>query len=105
MLRYMHLQKECRSKYISAYFGDPAVKECGICDVCLHKKGSELTEEEFNRIKQRIFDHINGSEIFVKDLLQHLHTVKKEKIWKVLDFLQAENKIKINEFGLVKLFT
>ena len=105
MLRYMHLQKECRSKYISAYFGDPAVKECGICDVCLHKKGSELTEEEFNRIRQRIFDHINGSEIFVKDLLQHLHTVKKEKIWKVLDFLQAENKIKINEFGLVKLFT
>ena len=105
MLRYMHLQKECRSKYISAYFGDPAVKECGICDVCLHKKGSELTEEEFNRIKQRIFDHINGSEIFVKDLLLHLHTVKKEKIWKVLDFLQAENKIKINEFGLVKLFT
>jgi ATP-dependent DNA helicase RecQ len=50
MLHYLHLQKECRSKYISGYFGDTAIKECGICDVCLHKKGSNLTEEEFNTI-------------------------------------------------------
>lgn len=101
MLRYLHLQKDCRSKYISAYFGDIAVKECGICDVCLHKKGNSLTEEEFNKIKGRIFYHVDGMAIPVKELLQHLHNIKKEKIWKVLEFLQSENKIAIDEFGII----
>lgn len=101
MLRYLHLQKDCRSKYISAYFGDIGVKECGICDVCLHKKGNSLTEEEFNKIKGRIFYHVDGMAIPVKELLQDLHNIKKEKIWKVLEFLQSENKIAIDEFGII----
>ncbi|QEC67556.1 RecQ family ATP-dependent DNA helicase [Panacibacter ginsenosidivorans] len=102
MLRYLHLQKECRSKYISNYFGDVAVKECGICDVCLHKKGSGLTEEEFNKIQQRIFHHTDNIAIPVKDLLEHLQGIRKEKIWKVLEFLQSEKKIEIDEFGIIK---
>lgn len=102
MLRYLQLQKECRSKYISGYFGDAAIKECGICDVCLHKKGSSLTEEDFNKIQQRIFLHIENNSIPVKDLLQHLQGIKKEKVWKVIAFLQSEKKIEIDEFGIMK---
>lgn len=102
MLRYLHLQKECRSKYISNYFGDAAVKECGICDVCLHRKGNSLTGEEFNKIKDRIYQHIDNVAIPVKDLLLHLQGIKKEKVWKVLEFLQSEKKIAIDEFGIIK---
>ena len=103
MLHYLHLQKECRSKYISAYFGDSTVKECGICDDCLKKKNTSLTEEEFRKIEQRIMHRINGNTIAVKDLLPQMHGIKKEKIWKVLEFLQSEKKIKIDEFGIIKL--
>ncbi|CAN5623921.1 ATP-dependent DNA helicase RecQ [soil metagenome] len=102
MLRYLHLQKDCRSKYIYNYFGDAAVKDCGICDECLHKKGSSLTEEEFRKIEQRIFHHTDSITIPVKDLLQHLRGFKKEKVWKVLKFLQSEKKIEIDEFGIIK---
>lgn len=102
MLRYLHLQKECRSKYISNYFGDVAVKDCGICDICLHKKGNILTEEEFKKIEEHIFQIIDSSTIPVKELLQHLHGLKKEKVWKVLEFLHSENKIAIDEFGIIR---
>jgi hypothetical protein len=38
----------------------------------------------------------------VKDLLQHLQDIKKEKVWKVLESLQSEKKIAIDEFGIIK---
>lgn len=101
MLRYLDLKKECRSKYISAYFGDNLTKDCGICDVCLQNKSNTISEKEFNNIQQRIFHHVNGKSIAVKDLLQQLAGIKKEKIWKVLEFLQSEQKISIDEFGIV----
>jgi ATP-dependent DNA helicase RecQ len=101
MLRYLHLQKECRSKYISAYFGDTLIKDCGICDVCLQKKSHAITESEFNKIQRSIFQHVNGKTISVKELLQQLAGMKKDKIWKVLEFLQSENKIAIDEFGMI----
>lgn len=101
MLRYLHLQKECRSKYISAYFGDRFIKDCGICDVCLQKRSYTITESEFNKIQHSIFQHVNGKTISVNELLRQLTGMKKDKIWKVLEFLQSENKIAIDEFGII----
>jgi len=103
MLHYLHLQKDCRSKYVSDYFGDTMVKECGICDICLHKKGTSLSEEEFRKIEQRICYYIDKKALPVKDLLASFNGIKKEKIWKVLEFLQGEQKITIDEFGIIKL--
>ena len=41
--------------------------------------------------------------LHTKDLLQKLNGIKKEKAWKVLEFLQAENKIEMDATGWVKL--
>jgi hypothetical protein len=38
-----------------------------------------------------------------KELLISLNGIKKEKAWKVIDFLQAENKIEMDTTGLVRL--
>ena len=101
MLRYLGLKTMCRSKHISAYFGDNNVEECGICDVCLQKKRSVLSAEEFKKIEAQILDNIHGRQTEVKTLLGLIKGVKKENIWKVLDFLQAEKKLIINEFGVI----
>jgi len=37
----------------------------------------------------------------VKDIQQHLRSVKKEKLWKVINFLLAENKIAATKDGEV----
>ncbi len=102
MLRFLHSEKECRSKYISAYFGDAETKDCGICDICLQKKNISLTAEEFKKIEKRVYQNIPENGIAVKELLQHLTGIKKENLWKVIEFLQSENKIKIDAMGRVK---
>jgi ATP-dependent DNA helicase RecQ len=102
MLNYIELKTDCRSKHISAYFGDATVKDCGICDNCLAKKSNEITTEEFKKIEAIIYAQILTNGIAIQLLMQRLKYIKKEKLHKVMEFLQSEKLIIVNELGIVK---
>lgn len=103
MQNYLLLQNKCRSQYIGNYFGDTELKRCASCDNCLQQKGQVLTDEEFKAISQRILQHIANAEADIRLLMEHLKGLKKEKVWKVLEYLQAEGKLTVNEKGAVKI--
>jgi ATP-dependent DNA helicase RecQ len=90
----------CRSQLTGNYFGDENMKPCGICDNCLNKRQWTISEDEFSQIEKRILTAISAP-IHARDLVQHLAGIKKEKVWKVIAFLQAENRIEVNKSGLV----
>ena len=46
---------------------------------------------------------IKFESLHTKDLLLKLNGIKKEKAWKVIEFLQAENKIVPDETGRIQL--
>lgn len=102
MIKYIHSGKTCRSQYIAAYFGKEQTNPCGICDVCLQQKSHGLSDTEFESISQSIFTIINRQPVASEVLPQQLPGIKKEKLYKVLDFLQTENKILVDKEGLVK---
>ena len=103
MIGYIGETLECRSKFIAGYFGDNEIKNCGICDNCLRQKSVHLTKEEFENINTRIVNSLKDQSIHAKELLQHLKSIKKEKAWKVINFLQAENKIELDRTGYIRL--
>ena len=103
MLEFVDESTACRSQVIGFYFGDEKIKACGICDNCLRQKASILSKEEFETLHHRIINLIKLEPLHTKDLLLKLNGVKKEKAWKVIEFLQAENKISVNKTGLVSL--
>ena len=102
-IQYIQLSDQCRSHYIGAYFGDTNMKNCGICDNCLRLKRTALTEKEFSAIRLRIEESLTQTPVDSKELLASMKDVKKEKLWQVIEFLQAEKKIEINETGFVKM--
>ncbi len=91
----------CRSTYINEYFGD-ATPPCGVCDNCLHAKSVEVSTEEFKTISLLIEQQLQTKELRVGELMNALSTVKKEKAWKVIHFLQAEKKLTVTKNGLLK---
>lgn len=91
----------CRSQYISRYFGDVAAKECGCCDNCLSRKHRLLTTEEFASIAATIRLHLSQKAQTAEELVAAL-PVTKEKCWKVLQFLQAEQQIAADAKGLLQ---
>ena len=103
MIRYVQETSECRSKLIGSYFGDHELRDCGICDNCLGKTLYSLSKEEFESINNRIVNSMKDQSIHTKELLQQLKGIKKEKAWKVLHHLQAENKIELDKAGWVRL--
>jgi ATP-dependent DNA helicase RecQ len=102
MCTYVPEKSKCRGSFISNYFGDAATKDCGVCDNCLQKKSTPLNAQEFSYIHERIIQALQQP-ADSKALLQQLTGIKKEKAWKVINFLQAENKLRVDKNGKIYL--
>ena len=96
---------ECRSLFINNYFGDEEARACGICDNCLNKGSKEVSTEEFKKYSDLIFNILSGRSLTISQLFIEMKGIKKEKAWKVIEFLQAENKLVIDNRGLLRLIT
>lgn len=92
----------CRSQLIAAYFNDPHVKNCGICDNCLHRKSLKINPAEFERIANHIAGMAAKKPVGIKEIL-HEGKYPKEKLWKVIDYLQAEKKLVTDEDGIISI--
>jgi len=103
MIGYVKEEADCRSRMIGIYFGDNNIRTCGICDNCLKQKKLSLSKEEFTVIHERIRHIMQDDSLEVKELFNQLQDIKKEKAWKVIEFLQAENKLRIEKDGRIRL--
>lgn len=93
---------DCRAVFINHYFGDNSSTPCGICDTCLQHKGAVLSPEEFNSISKKIGEIIETKAVNMVQLKEALNGINKQKAWKVIQFLQAENKISITKDGILQ---
>jgi ATP-dependent DNA helicase RecQ len=103
LLDYVKLDEPCRSKFIANYFGDENARPCGVCDNCLRQKNINLGKEEFEKIHQRIIQTVKSNSMDATQLLRQLSGINKEKAWKVINHLQAENKLVVDKNGVVKI--
>jgi ATP-dependent DNA helicase RecQ len=103
MVQYAHETVYCRSRLLGAYFGDKELKNCGVCDNCLSQKALVVNREDFNKISGIISSALADQPLPTKDLILQLGAIKKEKAWKVLDLMQAEDKIEMDASGWIRL--
>jgi len=103
IIQYVAEQVTCRSKMIGSYFGDNKLHNCKVCDNCLRQKKVHIDEKEFEKISNRIQTVLAPQPLPSKELMDQLGAIKKEKAWKVIEFLQAENKLEVDKAGWVRL--
>jgi ATP-dependent DNA helicase RecQ len=103
IIQYVSELVTCRSKMIGSYFGDNKLHNCKVCDNCLRQKKVHIDEKEFEKISQRIQTVLTPQPLPSKELMDQLGAIKKEKAWKVIEFLQAENKLEVDKAGWVRL--
>jgi ATP-dependent DNA helicase RecQ len=99
MTDYISNSISCRSQIIARYFNDTSVKACGICDNCINQKALVISKEEFDQITQHIANSVYQKKISINELLSKSKQFKKEKLWKVIDYLQSEKKLSFNNEG------
>jgi hypothetical protein len=68
------------------------LKPCGICDNCINQKTFEITKTEFDNIAAFILEAVKQRPVSIHNLIHDGRNINKQKLWKVINFLQAEQK-------------
>jgi ATP-dependent DNA helicase RecQ len=102
MLSYVQT-KSCRSTAIAEYFGENESKACGICDNCVRKEKEKLTPAEFEAIYQKLKSGSKQQPLTAAALFDQFADIHYEHLRKVIDFMQAENKLFVDAEGIVHI--
>ncbi len=94
----------CRSVAIAEYFGEKGAENCGICDNCVKKEKEKLSPSEFESIYQKLKLGTQSEPLTPRALFDQFSEIHSDHLRKVIDFMQAENKLIIDEEGIVHIF-
>jgi ATP-dependent DNA helicase RecQ len=93
----------CRSVFIGNYFGDIDKDNCGICDYCLSIKKNKIDANTFTSIEKQLFLLLSKTPTPMGSIFVALAKEDKEAVWEVIHFLEAENRLIMNEDGTIQL--
>lgn len=102
IIDYAGAAKPCRSKLIARYFGADNFLQCGICDNCIRNKKLPVTAADFSLVREQLIRLSRERPAGITELLEACTSVKKEKVWEVINYLVAEKRLTIDEKGLIK---
>lgn len=100
VLDYAQEENICRNQILLTYFGEKESKPCGKCDICLKKKETQVSDEDFEAIRQLIQQELHAEELTVNALIKKI-PFKEPKALQVIRFMIDNNQIEENE--LMKL--
>jgi ATP-dependent DNA helicase RecQ len=93
----------CRSASIAGYFGEKGAENCGICDNCVKKEKAKLSPAEFEVIYQRLKSGAQMQSLTAMALFDQFADIHSDHLRKVMDFMQAENKLFVDQEGIVHI--
>jgi len=102
VLDYAREENNCRNQILLAYFGEKDSKSCGKCDICLKKKETQLTDEDFETIRLAIHQTLSTKELTLNALVKKI-PFKEPKVLQVIRFMKDNGQIEENELMKLKL--
>ncbi len=93
MIKYVYNKSICRSVALLNYFAEEG-NNCGLCDVCIEKKKSKLTNEDFEKIKLQIIELLSIKTYKLENMSNQVIGYNSEKILHCIQILLDEQIIK-----------
>ncbi len=92
LIKYVTDDSHCRSRLLLSYFGEKDSSRCGRCDVCLKLNSTEMSNADFQRIKNKIIELLNQHPAPLDEIIPALNDVNEKRILKVFQWLM-DNQI------------
>lgn len=103
MIEYVKNSSECRSVMIGNYFSDQEIKSCNNCDNCINSISHKTTDKEFETIALQIMKDLKVQSMDSKKIETIYKDYNATSLWKVIHFLQAEEKVACDKNGFLYL--
>lgn len=95
VLDYAREEVICRSQILLAYFGEKNTKPCGQCDICLKQKETQVSEDEFATISEKVLQLLVDAPQPLAKLAQ-LTAFKEPKLIKVIRFMMDQGMVGVS---------
>ncbi len=92
-LHYAETENRCRSQMLVAYFGEINTERCGVCDYCLERNKTGVSDMEFNEISLRIKHLLKEDSIDLPDLIAKLRPAAEDSTLKVIEWMVDNEQI------------
>ncbi|HVA98774.1 MAG TPA: ATP-dependent DNA helicase RecQ, partial [Bacteroidia bacterium] len=96
MLYYATSKHKCRSRLLLSYFGETETYRCGICDVCIERNKLDLSDLEFETIKDALKKELLQHELLLNELVNSVKNYRDDKVIKVIQWLLDNDKLAYN---------
>ncbi|MDA3821393.1 MAG: RecQ family zinc-binding domain-containing protein [Bacteroidales bacterium] len=93
LLEYAQSDSKCRSQFLLSYFGEKKAKRCGQCDVCLGKKGEDISKEEYSKVSKAILNLLEKEPATISNFMENL-SIEEDRLISVLESMMENGKIK-----------
>ena len=94
MLEYATNDEHCRSRMLLRYFGEKNEHNCGQCDICLHRRAAEPSQNEFESVSRQLEETLSQSPspLTLQELVQRTG-IPEDRLLQVVNHLLAEEKL------------
>jgi ATP-dependent DNA helicase RecQ len=99
MIAYFENNDWCRSSFLLEYFNEKDTLKCGVCDVCLKSNKKELSEKDFQFIKNEVKNMLQLQAASIDEIILKIMNYEDEKIIRVVEFLLENEKITIDKYN------
>jgi ATP-dependent DNA helicase RecQ len=101
VIDYASRQSKCRSQMLLSYFGEPDSHRCGTCDVCIGRNKLELSEYEFEMVKDQVKQFLFKQPAPLPDTIKAVLNTNQDKVLKVIQWLIDNGKIILTNDSLL----
>lgn len=92
MKAYVENERQCRSLFISHYFGEEKSHPCGVCDICLERKQTSEQEED-RMLHEHILELLKAENMTVEALTGKFSSDDEKRVLEVVRELLDEGRV------------
>lgn len=100
VLAYAQEDVICRNQVLLTYFGEKNTTPCGKCDICLKNKENNVTDADFETIKNEVYARLQEAEFSINELLVTLRFPEKKSLNVIRFLIDNEHVIQDNRLRL-----
>jgi ATP-dependent DNA helicase RecQ len=102
IIQYASSENKCRSRMLLEYLGESNADDCGTCDVCLNRKKTVISDDEFANLTREVENKLAANPLPLHDLLISIKN-KEEQTMHVVQWMLDNDKIRYREGDVLEM--